>query len=331
MLVLTTFSTTPRKGDFAIRVTFSFVILFCLMCRLLCAQTFIDHFTDGKSELGFAPRQPERAPTAVGFVTADDPSWGYLDEPVRNNPSGDQAVMRVGNLDGSYYGVAEATLWNNELAKFEELSDVRIEAWVYCLASGPTIRARVGLYVRDRPNKFPDPLVNDEKSFPPQVHYDSSAYSGPGFGTSGFITAIEDSRGNLVPPSGSEGFVLAEVSDGVSIRVNDLFNRTILVENRWIKMFAHAVGHTLTVGADVDGDGRFEPGPPGDSEVAFYPDIRNYDAEGNVTDPNDIGRVGCFAIVTDISGEFVGVRDRPAFFDDVTISIGTAVSDWALH
>ena len=81
-----------------------------------------------------------------------------------------------------------------------------------------------------------------------------------GFGTSGFITAIEDSDGNLIPPAGSEGFVLVEVSDGVETRVNELFNRTVLTENRWVKMFAHAVEHTLTVGVDLDGDGRFERG-----------------------------------------------------------------------
>ena len=317
------------RGGSTIRITLAILLYFT--CRLVCSQTYVDHFTDGKSQLGFTPRQPERAPAAVGLVTVDDPSWGYLDEPVRNNPSGDQSVMRVGNLEGAYYGVAEATLWNNDVGQFEELTDVRIEAWVYCLAPGPTIRARVGLYIRDTSDNFPDSLGNGEESFPPQVHYDSSIYAGPGFGTSGFITAIEDLQRNLVPPAGSEGFVLVEVSDGVETRVNDVFNRTILTENRWVKMFAHAVGHSLTVGADLDGDGRFEPGPPGDSEVAFYPDIRNYDADGNIIDPNDIGRVGCFAVVTEISGEFTGVTESPAFFDEVKISVGTAVTDWALH
>ncbi|MFH1739269.1 MAG: hypothetical protein ABIH23_09710, partial [bacterium] len=311
-------------------------ILISVASSSVCPDTYIDHFPNGVSELGFVPRQPLWAASAVDFITADDTAWGYSDQPMSDNPSGDQTAMRVGNLDGIYYGVAEATLMNNELGRFEELSDVRIEAWVYCLAPIQTqeesaLRARVGFYIRDTSDNHPDSMGNGEESYPPQVHYDSSIYAGPGFGTTGFVTALADARGNLTPPAGSEGYILLESNHNGETRINDVFNRTVLTENRWIKMFAHIVGSSLTVGADLDGDGEFEPGPPGDSEVAFYPDIRNYDVNGKVVDPNDIGRVGCFAIVTNMQGEPLGVLDTPAFFDDVTITGDAAITDWPLH
>ncbi len=299
------------------------------------AQTYVDKFTDGKSQLGFAPRQPDKAPGSMEVVTSEDPAWGYVDYPVRNNPSGDSSVLRVGNLEGEYWGVAEATLWNNEIADFETLTDVRIEAWVYCPAGSSAypdlpVRVRVGLYVRDTSDRTLGSFGEGAESFPPQVHYDSSVYAGPGFGTSGFTTAIKTPNGELVPPHASDGYVLAEVGDGSLRRVNDLFNRTVLTENRWIRMFAEVIGHDLAVGADINGNGLFEPGEPGESEVAFYADIRNYDAEGNVVDANDVGRVGCFAVVTSLDGDPTGIPNTPAFFDDVTITIITPVTDWPL-
>jgi len=311
------------------KYAFLLIILLGIGQSFLFAETWTDPFTDGRSHLGFHARQPQWAPDAIAFITSDDPQWGYADDPVRNNPSGDGCVMRVGNSDGTYWGLAEATLSSSEQGEFEGLTDVRVEAWVYCLAS-PNIRARVGLYVRDTSDQFPDSLGNGEEAFPPQVHYDSSVYSGPGFGTSGFNTAVQDERGNISTVPGSSGYALVLSSGHGETRINDLFNRTVLTENRWIRMFAHAVGNTLTVGADVDGDGEYEAGPPGRSEIAFYSDIRNYDSEGHVIDANDRGRVGCFAVVTIPEGA-TGVPNMPALFDDVIITTGAAVTDWSLH
>ncbi len=297
-------------------------------------QTYLDRFIEGQSELGFTARQPDVAPDALEVVTVDNPAWGYNGNPVENNPSGDSSVLRVGNLQGEHWGVAEATLLNNEIADFEELRDVRIEAWVYCLAGDSllpdsSVRARVGLYVRDSSDDILDSLGNGAESFPPQVHYDSSPYAGPGFGTSGFASAIKTPDGGLILPEGAEGYVLATNGEGELERTNDLFNRSVLTENRWIKMFAEVSGYSLTVGVDWNGDGVYEPGEPGQSETAFYPDIRNYDAEGNIVDPNDVGRVGCFVVVTRLHDP-VGIPDAPAFFDDVTITVPTAVTDWCL-
>ena len=315
--------------------TFMIVLVALMMSpELGRSQTYVDRFSEGKSELGFTARQPDVAPEALEVVTVDDPAWGYNGNPIENNPSGDSSVLRVGNLQGEHWGVAEATLLNNEIADFEELRDVRIEAWVYCLAGDSLlpdspVRARVGLYVRDSSDDILDSFGNGAESFPPQVHYDSSPYAGPGFGTSGFASAIKTPDDELVPPEGAEGYVLATNGDGELERTNDLFNRSVLTENRWIKMFAEVRGNSLTVGVDWNGDGVYEPGEPGQSETAFYPDIRNYDAEGNIVDPNDVGRVGCFAVVTSLHDP-VGIPDAPAFFDDVTITVQTAVTDWCL-
>ncbi|MBN1477444.1 hypothetical protein JXA47_11875, partial [Candidatus Sumerlaeota bacterium] len=187
---------------------------------------------------GFGFPSALQPPQFVGSLPAGLDA-AFAGDPVANNPSGDSAVMLVGNLSadaGTHFGLAYIDLadpvagsGNNS---YETLTNYRFDATIFCLGTGDTFdRFQVGLYVHagvGQPDLFRAGVF----------HNTSSDGSGPGFGVRGVAT------GSQTYPTPNP-----------------------IANGRWVRMSIMVLGDRIATVVDANGDQILDESDPNEYQV----------------------------------------------------------------
>jgi hypothetical protein len=186
------------------------------------------------------------APQFVGTLPAGLDA-AFAGDPVANNPSGDSAVMLMGNLDAdnastfglNYIDLADPVAGSGNNS-YETLTDYRFDASVYFLGTSDTTgRFQGGLYVHAG--------IGQADLYRAGVWHNADSGGsggGPGFGVRGVIQGADPADGSHDYPTPSP-----------------------LVNGRWVDMSIMVLGDRIATVIDVNGDNILDESDPNEYQV----------------------------------------------------------------